>query len=146
MSEQDSRPTVTRIGSYGVIEDGGKMLLCRLSENVRKYQGWWTLPGGGLEFGEHPEEGMIREVEEETGLIVRATSLLGINSFTIAGEQDDFHSIQIIYSTEVVGGELRNEIDGTTDLCQWHAPDSLESISVVELVERAIEYSKGGDI
>jgi ADP-ribose pyrophosphatase YjhB (NUDIX family) len=119
------------------------MLLCRLSAQVNKYKGWWTLPGGGLEFGEHPEQGMIREVEEETGLHVRATSLLGINSFTIEGEQNDFHSIQIVYSTEIIGGELRNELEGTTDLCQWHERDSLTALPLVELVSKAVQYKFG---
>ncbi len=129
-----------------MIQDGADVLLCRLSAHVRKYNGWWTLPGGGLDFGEHPEKGMIREVEEETGLIVQATSLLGINSFTIKGDVDDFHSIQIIYGAEIVGGELRYEEDGTTDMCQWHNQDSLNSLSTVELVEKAIAYKNQDQI
>ena len=74
---------------------------------------------------------------------MQTTGLLGISSFTIHGETDDFHSIQIVYGAEVIGGELRNEVDGTTDLCQWHSPESRQSISVVELVEKAIEYREG---
>ena len=143
MSVGESRPLITRIGAYGVIEDHGQILLCRLSDQVERHQGWWTLPGGGIDFGEHPEQGMIREVEEETGLLVRATSLLGINSFTIEGERDHFHSIQIVYRAEIVGGTLRNELDGTTDRCQWHHQDALKDLPVVELVSRAVDYKEG---
>lgn len=132
---------ITRIGAYGVIRDSQGLLLCRLSEQVRTHRGWWTLPGGGLEFGEHPEEGMVREVEEETGLLVRPTALLGIHSFTIEGDAEDFHSIQIVYGAEIIGGRLRYEQDGTTDMCQWHNQGSLNSIPVVELVTRAMEYA-----
>lgn len=140
MTARLPRSTATRIGAYGLIQDGTGVLLCRLSAQVMRSQGSWTLPGGGIEFGEHPEEAMVREVEEETGLVVRATSLLGINSFTIAGEFDDFQGIQIVYEAEVLGGNLRNEIEGTTDLCQWHRQDTIESLSVVELVEKAMEF------
>lgn len=40
----------------------------------------WGLPGGGLEYGEHPEEAVIREVWEETGLRVYVEKLLLINT------------------------------------------------------------------
>ena len=62
------------------------------------------------------------------------------------GDVDDFHSIQIIYGAEIVGGELRYEEDGTTDMCQWHNQDSLNSLSTVELVEKAIAYKNQDQI
>ena len=42
----------------------------------------WGLPGGSLEYGEHPEAAVIREVWEETGLRVCIEKLLLINSWT----------------------------------------------------------------
>ena len=138
-----SRPAITRIGAYGVITQQDELLLCRLSSQVRRYQGWWTLPGGGIDFGEHPEAAMIREVEEETGLIVEATGLLGINSFEIQGEDDDFHSIQIVYRAEVVEGTLRHELEGTTDMCAWHPMQNIGSLEVVSLVEKALGFVRG---
>ncbi len=41
----------------------------------------WGLPGGGLEYGEHPEEAVVREVREETGLNVSIERLLLVNSW-----------------------------------------------------------------
>jgi len=41
----------------------------------------WGLPGGSLEYGEHPEEAVIREVWEETGLNVCIKRLLLVNSW-----------------------------------------------------------------
>ena len=41
----------------------------------------WGLPGGSLEYGEHPEEAVIREVWEETGLHVCIEKLLLVNSW-----------------------------------------------------------------
>ena len=57
--------TKTRDGSRAVIIQDGKILLTHELSS-----GWWLLPGGGLEEGETPKDCVIREVEEETGLIV----------------------------------------------------------------------------
>lgn len=104
----------------------------------------WTLPGGGVEFGEHPEAAMVREVEEETGLIVAAVGLAGIDSFTDDVPDRAFHGIRIIYRAKLIGGALRNESDGTTDLCQWHRIDTLGKLPVVDLVEAALPMIVGG--
>ena len=58
--------TKTRDGSRAVIIQDGKILLTHELNS-----GWWLIPGGGIEEGETPEDCVIREVEEETGLIVR---------------------------------------------------------------------------
>ncbi len=58
--------TKTRDGCRAIIIKDGMILLTHETNT-----GWWLLPGGGMEEGETPEECCIREVEEETGAIVR---------------------------------------------------------------------------
>lgn len=66
-----------RVAAYGVITDSrGRLLLTRLNDRTER-PGCWTLPGGGVDHGEHPEQVMVREVLEETGLLVRPGDLLG---------------------------------------------------------------------
>ena len=136
-----SRSEITRVASYGIIEDGEYLLLCRLSSAVGDYAGWWALPGGGLDFGEHPEAGMVREVEEETGLLVRPAGLLGIDSLNRETENDSFHGIRIIYRAEVTGGELRYEAEGTTDMCQWQKRTLIPALDRVSLVDAALNMA-----
>jgi len=63
-----SSPTPTlRVGAYAVCLRDGAVLLARL---IGADPPLWTLPGGGLDHGEDPRDGAIREVEEETGLRV----------------------------------------------------------------------------
>ena len=58
---------VTRVAAYVVaLDEHGRLLLTRLNERTSR-PGAWTLPGGGVEFGEHPEVTALRELEEETG-------------------------------------------------------------------------------
>ena len=58
--------TKTREGSRAIVVRDGLILL---SHEI--ISGWYLVPGGGVEDGETPEDCCIREVEEETGFIVR---------------------------------------------------------------------------
>src|SRR4051812_45436291 len=112
----DPLPRVQRVAAYNVcVDESSRLLLCRLSD-ITERPGWWTLPGGGIDFGEHPEAGALRELTEETGLVGRIVELLRVEShsraaFSPEGVEHDYHSVQIIYRTEIIGGELRDETD-----------------------------------
>jgi len=103
--------------------------------------GSWTLPGGGLDFGEDPADAMVREVMEETGLEVRPRGLAGIDSFCVEEEDRAFHGIRIMYRTELVGGVLRNELDGSTDLCAWWTLEEAEQLPLVDLTEVGLKLA-----
>lgn len=105
---------------------------------VPGWQGHWTLPGGGVEFGENPEQAMIREIEEETGLHVKATAIAGIDSHF--NPADNYHGVRIVYHVEVTGGTLRHEIGGSTDLCQWHPLDRVGQMALADLVEAVVRW------
>ncbi len=42
----------TRVSAYGLVTHDSKILLCRISKQLPRWQGQWTLPGGGIDFGE----------------------------------------------------------------------------------------------
>ena len=95
------------------------------------------MPGGGIEFGEHPDAAAVRELEEETGLIGEIDGVAGIFSHvyrksTFSGG-GDLHFLGIIYRMRIVGGELRDEIEGTTDQCAWLSPAQIEESRLVEI-------------
>lgn len=134
----DEKQQHLRVAAYGVITRRDEILLCRLSQQVMTWAGMWTLPGGGLDFGEHPEEGMVREVMEETGLDVRPVEVIGVDAITGEREDVSWQSLRILYAAEVLSGTLRHEAQGTTDMCQWHPIDRLDDIGVVDLVNTGI--------
>jgi 8-oxo-dGTP diphosphatase len=116
-----SAPTPTlRVGAYAVCLRDGAVLLARL---IGADPPLWTLPGGGLDHGEDPRDGAIREVEEETGYRVELRQLLTVESFRWLLDRAegpvDHQAICVIYTAEVVGGELRDEIGGSTDTAAW---------------------------
>ena len=106
--------------------------------------GHWTLPGGGLDFGEDPEAAVVREFMEETGLVVKVDKLVGINSLCDSPPGwSPMHSIRIIYQVEYISGELRFELEGSTDLCAWHTQAQTQELPLVDLAKRGIEHTFG---
>ena len=65
-----------RIAVYALIFNVEHEILLALRRDID----WWNLPGGGLEIGESVEEGVCREVREETGLVVEVDHLVGVYS------------------------------------------------------------------
>jgi ADP-ribose pyrophosphatase YjhB (NUDIX family) len=120
--------TRQRVAAYNVIVDADdRLLLCRLTE-ITGRPGAWTLPGGGVEFGEHPEAAALRELHEETGLHGRIVELAAVDSIV----RDDYHSVRILYRTEVTGADLVHEENGSTDLAQWFVRDAIRDLDLVE--------------
>jgi ADP-ribose pyrophosphatase YjhB (NUDIX family) len=118
---------VRRIGAYGLCrDDAGRVLLARNS-SLSAFPGRWTLPGGGVEQGEHPDDAVVREFAEETGLSVSVTALRSVTAdvFRLPGTDTWEHTDRIIYDVRPVGGSLRNEAEGTTDLVDWVDPAGL---------------------
>lgn len=110
---------MTRVACYGVIVCNGEILLVRVAESNLGTKGMWTLPGGGVDFGEHPEAAVRREVQEETGLEFEPEKVIAIESEVFEFPDSRMHAIQLFFSGQIVGGALRNEQGGSTDLCQW---------------------------
>ena len=98
-----------------VIEDGdGRVLLVKhVEERGGFWKGKWICPGGKLELGETIEEGIVREVREETNLEIKLIApLIPFDRIVKEGEETKLHVIYIDYLAEVVGGgELKPASD-----------------------------------
>lgn len=57
------------------------------------------------------------------------------------GQTDPLHTLRIVYRASVVGGRLRNEIDGTTDRAEWFPRAEVRKLQRVKLVDIAIEMA-----
>lgn len=127
-----------RVAAYAIItDDEGRILLAHWNEGRHSA---WTLPGGGLDPGEDPKHAARREIREETGYRAVVGDLLGIHSRVIpahrriAESDQSLHTLRIVYRARIVGGRLRNEVDGSTDRAEWFRVEELASVRRVKLV------------
>ena len=98
------------IGVGAVIEDeAGRILLVKhVPERGGFWQGRWICPGGELELGETIEEGIKREVMEETHLEIDLVTLLPpFDRIVRSNNAVSLHVIYIDYLAKVTGGKLR---------------------------------------
>jgi CubicO group peptidase (beta-lactamase class C family)/8-oxo-dGTP pyrophosphatase MutT (NUDIX family) len=94
--------TKTREGDRAIIVQDGKILLTHELNS-----GWWLIPGGGQEEGETPEDCVVREVEEETGYLVRpARRFLFMNEY-----YEEYHYMGYYFICEVTGKGQMNLTD-----------------------------------
>jgi 8-oxo-dGTP diphosphatase len=133
----------TRLAAYAVIVDDSDRVLLALWNEAETPQ--WTLPGGGVELPESPEEGAVREVREESGYDVELGPLLGVDAYLIPAErryrQTDrpMKAVRIVFSATIVGGELTAELAGSTDEARWWPLSEVSGLPRVGLVDIGLE-------
>ena len=119
-----------------MISDGRALLIRRGSPPM---VGQWSIPGGMLELGETLEEGVRRELAEETGLEVRVLDLIEVFERVErdADGRAKYHYVIMDYLCEVTGGELRPGSDVTA--AAWAAPEELAHYSLTSVATRVFQ-------
>jgi len=148
-ADADGIVRLVRVAAYAVCRDGDRLLCCRLAPGEPS-PGSWTLPGGGIDFGEAPEAAVLRELEEETGLVGRVDGIADVSSRVFPGRLGDgrrreMHAIALLYRVTVTGGLLRDEPHGSTDRATWMTRDELAASAVVRMMRRALAIAFGPD-
>jgi ADP-ribose pyrophosphatase YjhB (NUDIX family) len=110
-----------------IFQDNKILLVERGQEPLR---GYWSLPGGAVEAGELLETALLREVLEETGLLVQCDGLHEIfERITPDGDgRAEFHYVIADYLCHPVGGALAAASDATG--AAWFAEDELAGLKL----------------
>jgi ADP-ribose pyrophosphatase YjhB (NUDIX family) len=95
-----------------VVREDGRLLAIRRADN-----GTWELPGGVLELAESPEEGVAREVLEETGIRVEVDELTGVYKNTARG------IVALVFRCKPSGGTERTSAESLA--VDWLTPEEI---------------------
>ena len=134
MSEANLEKTNWSQSVGGVCLRDGKVLLARHTYGAGK--GMFIIPGGYVDFGETPEETLVREYQEETGITVKAGKLIGMRF----SAKDWYAVFEAIY----VEGEARSDGDENDQVVWMDPEEALANESVPELTKKMISCAVSG--
>lgn len=106
-----------KLGVAGIIPRGRAVLVLRRAHTDGFLPGAYDLPGGGLEPGESPEDGIRREVLEETGLRASVVRSLGERSYLPGSGAED--KTLIVYLLRSVSDNFRITLSEEHDEYRW---------------------------
>lgn len=146
---QDREPLrrVQRTAAYAVVTDADARLLLVRASARSDLRGRWFLPGGGLRHGEHPYDGVLRELTEETGLKVSLATARDATSDVIdlPHRGVSLHTLRLIYDVELPPGlavgaasQLRPELDGTSDLARFVSREEAAGLPLMPFVAQLL--------
>ena len=136
MSHDDQQPTDHRCNAHSVsvagvvVNSDGQVLVIQRADT-----GDWQPPGGILDADETFEDGVVREVYEETGVLVEVEHLTGVYKNTAR------QIVALVYRCHPVGGAPRTSTEATA--VQWLDPDQVEHVMAPAFAIRVLDALDG---
>ena len=124
-----------KVAAIAFIKQDKELLL--VQRDVDPGRGLWSLAGGFVEVGEHPQDSLKREILEETGLGIHIDHLLDVFHFP------NGYVIVIAYAATVTGGTLQAGDDVAQ--ADWFSADSLPELAF-ESTQILVRRWIGGEI
>lgn len=94
---QNSKPTASAL----IVDQNNRLLLVKRA--IEPHKGKWDIPGGFLELGEHPEDGVKREMKEELGIDIAINKFIGV-VMDRYGDNDNAWTLNIFYEAHIASG------------------------------------------
>ena len=118
-------PSVTMV----VRDDRGRVLLVKIAD-----ANLWLPPGGGIEPDESPKDAAIREMQEETGVLVEPVRIIGVYGgpeYRVVYPNGDVVSyVTTVFECKVVSGEMAPDHEETLDV-RYFSEAELDSVQTL---------------
>ena len=135
MTKEEENNTNWSQSVAGVCIKDGCVLLARHTYGNGK--GMLIIPGGYVQFGEIPQETLVREYLEETGVTVKATKLLAMRF-----SAQDWYAV---FAADYVEGEPRSDGDENSEVIWMPVEEALKDETVPGLTKTLIEKALAGN-
>lgn len=125
-----TKMTAHQIGVKAIIEKDGKILLLKRSEKYEHLKNQWDIPGGRIKFGEEPEEGLKREIQEETGLELKEIKQI-LDASTVF-KNEEKHIVRITYLCTVKDGVPKTSHEHTH--IAWITKENIKELGIEDKI------------
>jgi ADP-ribose pyrophosphatase YjhB (NUDIX family) len=136
----------SRLSVNAWIERDGFVLLNKIALGNAD-GGRWTLPGGGVQWGEHPEDCLLRELHAKTGLKGTIKEHLGVSSTVFDPNEfngfTSMHLVRLVYRVEAKGTPKVADITSSASDAAWLPLSNVSDLSIVDLVELGRSLANG---
>jgi 8-oxo-dGTP diphosphatase len=149
MQRQFPAAPIAGVGAV-VLDADRRVLLVRRGQEP--LLGEWSLPGGALELGERLEDGVRREVREETGLDVEPVEIVAVFDHISRTDEDParvrFHYVLVDYRCRLLGGVLAGATDATeARWASWQELNGHSALSIrpftLHVIRKALDQTAG---
>ena len=124
--------TLFYIGIHALIKNDGRFLIMRRTKTKTYMPDKWDIPGGSMEIGETPEQAIIREVFEETGLRVNPGRVLfAFSNFT---ELPNRQTIQLVMETKTQQNTIQLNTAEHSEY-RWVTVEEARSLPLINFLE-----------
>jgi 8-oxo-dGTP diphosphatase len=123
--KEDGRDYRDRPAAFGVVDRDGRIALVKVQKDGQP--AWYDLPGGAVETGETPQQAVIREFGEETGLVVEPLEAYAeANQYFVNTDGEALNNQCVFFALRLKGENagLKAERDHTL---VWMPPDSAQA-------------------
>tara|TARA_Y100000034_G_C6907509_1_gene421618 strand:+ start:4007 stop:4429 length:423 start_codon:yes stop_codon:yes gene_type:complete len=114
----------------GVIVKKGKFLVVKRSATEKILPNKWELPSGKVEFGENPNNALVREIEEEVNITPEKFVPIKITDYILGDEHKKKHTVQIIFLIKSSDNEIK--LSSEHDEYRWITIDELNNLNTFD--------------
>jgi 8-oxo-dGTP diphosphatase len=138
MMKNEGKILMFRVLTKALIFKDNKLLMLKRKLGSSFAGGTWDIPGGKMEFGEQPENALVREVYEETSLKIEILDILSISSGVNKVKRNQY--ITIVYICNYVSGSV--SINSENIDYEWVDADKADKHEKIYYLKEAIEKYK----
>ena len=106
-----------------ILNEKGQVLMMKRNENCQNSAGYWSIPGGKVEFNERVEDAVVREIKEEIGVDIEVIKLISVTNDIL--KEEDQHWLASQFLCRIVGGQLQNLEPHKCDAIEWFDLDKV---------------------
>lgn len=133
----------TRVGAYAWIERDGLLLLSLWEgDPARGIPPHWSLPGGGVEWGEQIADACVREVAEETGYTIEPGPIVDLVQVYLDPADHDGTPIKLLWvlsTATILGGTLTHEVNGSSLRAAWFSREDVAALPRASVLDWALQ-------
>ena len=117
----------------------GEVLLVKRSNDDDFLPGLWEAPGGGTDYGEHPEAALKREIQEEVGLDIDILRPMYIDDYFMDREDEKIHRVEIFFVCRVKNAKQDVVLSNEHAAYQWIGGNDKEKVEMTNYMKNALK-------